>query len=104
MMNFVQWYRVQIFLCQIAENLISDYYFIFGLTRCRPESIQSENFLSNIGLGNIDVGYRRHKYLMSRQPMLFYGIILKYYGTWQKLSYLPTSRTSGMTRKGSEIS
>jgi hypothetical protein len=47
--------------------------FTIGLIRYRTEGLQSDKFLSDIGLGNIDVGYRieyrRKKYLMSRPPM-----------------------------------
>jgi hypothetical protein len=43
--------------------------FTIGLIRYRTEGLQSDKFLSDIGLGNIDVGYRRQKYLMSRPPM-----------------------------------
>jgi hypothetical protein len=43
--------------------------FIIGLIRYRTEGLQSDKFFSDIGQGNIDVGYRRQKYLMSRPPM-----------------------------------
>jgi hypothetical protein len=32
--------------------------FIIGLIRYRTEGLQSDNFFSDIGQGNIDVGYR----------------------------------------------
>jgi hypothetical protein len=32
--------------------------FTIGLIRYRTEDLQSDKFLSDIGLGNIDVGYR----------------------------------------------
>jgi hypothetical protein len=43
--------------------------FIIGLIRFRTEGLQSDKFFSTIGQGNIVVGYRRQKYLMSRPPM-----------------------------------
>jgi hypothetical protein len=38
--------------------------------RYRTEGLKSDKFFSGIGQGNIDVGYRRQKYLMSRPPMI----------------------------------
>jgi hypothetical protein len=44
--------------------------FNIGLIRYRTEGLQSDKFFSDNGQGNIDVGYRRQKYLMSRPPMI----------------------------------
>jgi hypothetical protein len=33
-------------------------FFVIGMIRYQTEGLQSDNFLPDIGLGNIDVGYR----------------------------------------------
>jgi hypothetical protein len=45
----------------MSDSGLSDiglHFFSIGLIRYRTEGLQSDKFLSDIGLGNIDVGYR----------------------------------------------
>jgi hypothetical protein len=76
--------------------------FIIGLIRYRTEGLQSDKFFSDIGQGNIDVGYRRQKYLMSCPPMVIkYIICLNFLNKscWLTKPYLNFSKGSFTVQK-----
>jgi hypothetical protein len=72
-------YKTNMLVCNgVQQFLMSDsglsdiglICFIIGLIRYRTEGLQYDKYFSDIGQGNIDVGYRRQKYLISRPPMV----------------------------------